>query len=137
MKIFEHYIANCVTCGQRITTDNHGMSEQQPLWLKAYGGYGDMVDNFGDHDDETLNMIPFCHKCGHRIVRLMGKGVIDYIDPLSTTSHVRPYKAMKGRDDVVSWWHFGWDNVVLRGYISAMCHYFRIGGFKYSWGVNP
>ena len=137
MKTFEHYIADCVTCGTRITTDDHGQSEQQPLFLRAHGCYGDMYDNFGDHDDETLNMIPFCHKCGHRILRLMGKGIVNYIDPLSTTSHVRPSKHVKksDRSDVRSYWHFGWDNVKLRGYISAMGHYFRIGGFKLAWGV--
>ena len=137
MKTFEHYIADCVTCGTRITTDDHGQSEQQPLFLRAHGGYGDMYDNFGDHDDETLNMIPFCHECGHRILRLMGKGIVNYIDPLSTTSHVRPSKHVKksDRSDVRSYWHFGWDNVKLRGYISAMGHYFRIGGFKLAWGV--
>tara|TARA_Y100000996_G_scaffold220188_1_gene173216 strand:- start:3111 stop:3680 length:570 start_codon:yes stop_codon:yes gene_type:complete len=137
MKIFEHYIANCVTCDVRITTDKHGQSDQQPLWLKAFGGYGDMFDNISDHEDETLNVIPFCHKCGHRIIRLMGKGVINYIDPLSTTSHVRPSKAYRKseRSDVVGYWHFGWDNVTLRGYISAMGHYFRLGGFRYTYGV--
>ena len=30
----------------------------------------------------------------------------------------------------MSWWHFGWDNVTLRGYISACFHYFRLLGFK-------
>lgn len=135
MKIFNQYIANCVTCGKRITTDEHGQSKEQPLYLKAFGGYSDMYDNWADHEDEYMNLIPFCHKCGHRIIRLMGKGVVEYIDPLSTTSHVRPHKAYKGRDDVKSWWHFGWDNVLLRGYISAMWHYFRIGGLRYSWGA--
>jgi len=137
MKIFEQYIANCVTCNIRITTDKHGQSNEQPLYLRAFGGYGDMYDNISDHEDETPNLIPFCHKCGHRIIRLMGKGVTNYIDPLSTTSHRRAKGMNRGKYDetYVSLWHFGWDNVTLRGYISAMGHYFRIGGFRYMWGV--
>ena len=129
MKIFSEYVGTCVTCGKTITTDKHGMSDDQPLYIKAYGGYGDMVDNISDFADETRNYIPFCHKCGHRIIRLMGKRIVEYIDPLSTTSHVRPHKSTIDKE-TVSWWHFGWDNVLLRGYISAMWHYFRLGGFK-------
>lgn len=116
----------CVTCGMTIVVDKHGQSPQQPLYISLVGGYSDMVDSLF-HEEE---LIPFCHKCGHRILRLMGRRIVDYIEPLSTTSHVRPHDAYKGRDDVYGWWHMGWDNVVLRGYISAMWHYFRLMGFK-------
>lgn len=116
----------CCTCSKVIKLDEHGQSDDQPLYINVVGGYGDMVDTVF-HENE---LIPFCHKCGHRILRLMGRNIIDYVNPINTTSHVRPYKAFKGKKEVVSWWHFGWDNVTLRGYISACFHYFRLLGFK-------
>ena len=125
----ENYVGTCVTCGKTIMTDKDGMSNDQPLYVRFYGGYGDFYDNWSDSEEESINYIPFCHKCAHRIVRLMGKNIIKYVDPLSTTSHVRPYKSNRDSESV-SWWHFGWDNVTLRGYISACFHYFRLAGFK-------
>jgi hypothetical protein len=117
----------CVTCNKEIILDEHGMSDEQPLYLVPYGGYSDMYDSFVKEED---NIISFCHMCGHRILRLMGKGIMRHINPLSTTSHVRPTGLQKNDDNTVSLWHFGWDNVTLRGYISAMWHYFRINRFK-------
>ena len=117
----------CVTCGKQITTDEHGMSDDQPLYLRPVGGYSDFYDNYSDSEEEDHNLITFCHMCAHRIIRLMGPGVLRYVNPLSTTSHVRPDTDLP---QAVSYWHFGWDNVTLRGYISACFHYFRLLGFK-------
>ena len=83
----------CCTCSKVIKLDEHGQSDDQPLYINVVGGYGDMVDTVF-HENE---LIPFCHKCGHRILRLMGRNIIDYVNPINTTSHVRPYKAFKGK----------------------------------------
>jgi DNA-directed RNA polymerase subunit RPC12/RpoP len=127
MKRLQNEWMVCVTCGKQITTDEHGMSDDQPLYLRPVGGYSDFYDNYSDSEEEDHNLITFCHKCGHRIIRLMGKGVLRYVNPLSTTSHVRPDTDLP---QAVSYWHFGWDNVTLRGYISAAFHYFRLRGFS-------
>jgi len=110
------YKDKCSKCGKTCWDDANN------LYLGAWGGYGDMVDFEADilMGNFHMRLITFCHKCGHKMLQKMGKGVLEWHEPLNTGSHNR---------GVTSLWHFGWDNVSLRGYISAMWHYFRIDGF--------
>jgi len=114
---------DCIRCGTK------GVAYQQieGFTIQAHGGYSDFVDTAFD---EEARVCSFCHDCSHKLMLFIGKRSPTWINSQGSTSHPRSYDKTDRSEYNKSWYHHGWDNRRIRGFISSAIYYFRLGGWR-------
>ena len=106
---------DCTKCGQSNVDEL-----DNSLVLEGHGGYEQFIDTAFESEPRYFYL---CHMCAHKLMLFLGPNSETFATSFGSGSHVRPDVST---EEGVSWWHYGWDNLRVRGLLSLMVYEVRL-----------
>jgi len=109
---------DCTKCGKK-NVDNLDNS----LIIEGHGGYEQFIDTAFNEEPRFFYL---CHMCAHKFMLFLGPNGENFTTSFNSGSHLRPDVAGEKDENLVSWWHYGWDNLRIRGLLSLIVYEVRL-----------